>query len=339
MKKIVISLMLALFAFTNHAQTLADLGKICISVAPVKQNDVPESAKRVLENKLRQMLSPYGIVDNGIERRFEMTSAVDVLSKDIIAGAPPRISQKLEITLEIRDAIENKTYGTTSFQTVGVGLSEEKAFIKAFSSAGKNSIMSLVEDSKARIIDFYNTHADRMIKDAAAAADKGDYDYALYLLSSVPDVCTQYYDKCQDQIVEYYYRKIDAEGDALFREAKALWAESPDANGAARAAEVLSKIDNMAACQNSVDALLAEIKKKVADDKKKEWEFTLRQYEDQKKREQRDFEFKVKKYNDDKAREQRDFDFSVRQFEEDSALKRAIVDAGKEVAIAYVKGR
>lgn len=339
MKKIVISLALAFLAFSVCAQTLDDLGKICISVSPVKQRDIPESAKRVLENKLRQMLSPYGIVDNGIDRRFEMTSAVDVLSKDIIAGAPPRISQKLEITLEIRDAIEKKTYGTTSLQAIGVGLSEEKSFIKALSSINKSSLKEFFADSKDRIIDYYRTHSDRIIKDAAVAADKGDYDYALYLLSTVPDVCTDYYDTCQNLIVENYYKKIDAEGDALLKRAKALWAESPDVYGAANATAVLAQINNLAACQKDADVLLTEIKNKVADDKKKEWEFMLKQYEDEKKREQRDFEFKVSKYNDDKAREQRDFDFSVRQFEEDSALKRAIVDAGKEIAIAYAKRR
>ena len=76
----------------------------------------------------------------------------------------------------------------------------------------------------------------------------------------------------------------------------------------------------------------------MADDKRA-WELKVKQYEDQKAREQRDFEFKVQQYTDEKAREQRNFE--ARQIREarNAALRQQEIRAARDVAMEYARNQ
>lgn len=350
MKKFVCSFFLSLISCFVFAQTLDDIGRICIRVAPFDSQEVSSDAAAVLSSRMHQFITSSGICENGIDRRFEMCAEVLTVSKDVLAGPPSRVSQKLEITLFIQDVVENKTFGSISLDAVGIGLNETKAYIMAFNSlkTGNSKVKNMIDSAKDMIVAYYRSSAEKIMQDARRLADLGNYDEAIYSLSLVPDVCGEESQRCQDLLYVLFRERIDSEGERLLSLARGAWAESPDANGANRAVAYLNDISVLAQCQNRVSDLLLEITKKIKEDQKKAWEFKLQQYANQKAREQRDFEFKVRQYEDEKerqavlhqeelAREQRDFDFSVRQFEADNALKHAIVDSGKEVALAFAK--
>lgn len=64
--------------------------------------------------------------------RFIITAAVNLGTKDIIAGPPQMIAQNLDITMFVGDALTNTIFSNTTLSLKGVGTNENKAFIEAF---------------------------------------------------------------------------------------------------------------------------------------------------------------------------------------------------------------
>lgn len=332
--------------YLSHSQTLDDISRMSIQVQAPTQSNIPIEARNILEDRMHQIMTINGIADNGLDNRFAMTAIASILTKDVISGSPSRISQRLEVSFYIKDVIEDKTYGSATVNTVGVGLNENKSFIMAFSNikSGNPKIQDMISSTKSKIVEYYRTNIDRYISEAYTLVGQGRFDEALYHLGKVPDVCSDAYEKSMNATLDIYQKKIDSEGLVLYSKAKGVWSQSPNADGAAEATEYLEGINILATCMPEVNLLLEEMKAKVKDDQKKAWEFKLRHYEDKKAREQRDFEFKVRQYEEaeakderrhqeDLAREQRNFEFSVHQFDENMGFKRAIVDASKETIL------
>lgn len=362
MKK-VLYLIGIILLFNNNlfAQTLDDVGRLSINVQRPIANNIPDEAKDILENKMHQIITANGISDNCIHKRFVLTATVSIIKKDIISGSPSRVSQTLEVTFYVKDVIDCKEYGNSTFMTVGIGLNENKAYIMAFNNIkpGNQRVQKMIEDCKEKIIAYYRTNIDKIIADANLLAQQEQFDNALYLLSQVPDVCTECTAVCRKTIIEIYQKKIDTAGLHLLQQARASWAGSPNASGAADATKYLAKIDLLASCQPEVEALMQEMTAKVKDDERKAWEFELQKYADAKAREQRDFEFRVRQYEEreakeqarheervaredllhkeEVAREQRNFEFEVQKFNAGHERDMAIISASREVALEVAK--
>ena len=339
------------------AQTLDDVGRMSINVQRPVNRSIPTEAMDQLEDKMHQIITTAGIADNSINRRFALTATVSVVKKDIISGSPARVSQTLDITFYVKDVMDRKEYGHATLSTVGVGLNENKAFIMAFSNLkpGNPKLQRMIEDSKELIIAYYRTNIDNIIADAYILVQQGQFDKALYQIAQVPDVCTDCTAKCRKATIDIYQKKIDSAGEKLLQSAKTAWTAEPNANGAAKAARYLAKIDLLAACQPQVDELMAEMKEKVKDDERKAWEFELQQYADEKAREQRDFEFRVQQYKDRQAkeeqlhqealerekraeaREQRDFEFEREKYGKEHEKDMAMIEASRQVALEVAK--
>ena len=357
MKKQSVLAVFLLVASVLCAQTLDDVGRMSINVQRPVNRSIPTEAMDQLEDKMHQIITTAGISDNAINRRFALTATVSVVKKDIISGSPARVSQTLDITFYVKDVIDRKEYGHATLSAVGVGLNENKAFIMAFSNLkpGNPKLQRMIEDSKELIIAYYRTNIDNIIADAYILVQQGQFDKALYQIAQVPDVCNDCTSKCRQATIDIYQKKIDSAGEKLLQSAKAAWTAEPNANGAAKAARCLAKIDLLAACQPQVEELMAEMKEKVKDDERKAWEFELQQYADAKAREQRDFEFRVQQYKDRQAkeehlhqealerekraeaREQRNFEFEREKYGMEHEKDMAMIEASRQVALEVAK--
>lgn len=364
MKKLI---MAAIFAMALNLpmvmaqNTVEDLSRLSIKVYQPSKDNIPEEARKALENKLVQLITNNGIADSDFCDRFIITAKADIVNKDIILGSPSRVSEKLDVTIMIGDVIENKIYNSEVVSVTGVGLNENKALIMAFKAIKGNSptLSNFVQESKKKILDYYANNIDRMIKDAYRDVEMQNFDKALADLSRVPSVCGEAYDKCREAIIDIFTRKIDSEGEILLKEAKGAWAKSQDEEGASDVLSILNQINVLAACQPEVDALIKEINKSIKADRRRRWEFELQKYNDAKRMEEQRFEFekqkyaddkefKEKKYADDKEREARNFDaaqksaereyqFRTYQFSKNVELKSKMIDAAQNVAVSYLK--
>ena len=289
-------LFLILAGFVSSAQT----GKISINVL-VPEDTVPAEAHSMLLTKLNQIVTNYDLADNGYTDRFFLTADVLVTSKDIVPTTPPKVSQKLEVVLFIGDIIDNKLYGSMSMPVVGVGQNDNKSYINAFQKipTRSNALEAFMEETKDKIVSFYHQNGNSIIKSAEAFAKSGQYDEAIQTLLSIPDFCGEVSENAGEAAQRVYQMKIDKEGAALYNKAKALWESkpeestvgevldllnevNPESSVAADCSKLTSRMTSTLASRKAKRQQEAEAQRAKAEEKERaEWEFKMRQYEDQ----------------------------------------------------------
>jgi len=346
MKKIISLLILTFVAITSNAQVkLDDFGRIVLNTYLPDNIAIPSEAKNLLITKLNQITSNNGMGGSQANPRFIITANVNVGTKDIIAGPPQMIAQNLDVTLFIGDALTNTIFSNTILSLKGVGTNENKAFIEAFKTINtKNKdVIAFLEEGKTKIINYYSTNCDFIIKDAQTLVKQEKYDEAIYQLSLVPDVCKDCYFKCLDTLALIYQQKIDADCKVKFNEAKVTWAGAQTPNGAEKAVDILSTINPMANCQTDVTAFIKTIEAKLKADEKERWQFKMKQYADKieaQKEQVRIAEEKSKR--DDIYREnqsQRDAVAQEKQSQRKYELDKIRVTTYRDVAVEYAKNQ
>lgn len=297
MKRLFSLLALLLPIFALGQQNDAD--RISISAVIPDYKDIPAEALQNLEGKLQSLVTAQGNGDRQTDR-FLITARVDITNKDITQTAPPKVSMKMDITFIIGDVVEDKVYGTHTISTAGIGPNETKAYIQAFQRIKPNNpaLQKFVADTKQKILDYYNGNCGFIVSDAERKAQMGQYDEAITQLVTVPSVCADCYATCQAKSLEVYEQrrkaeaaKLDKEGRELIRQARSAWSVKHDYECAQKALDLLAKVDPDAACVAEADKFVAEINahlRKVeaqqaaaaAARAKQQWEFKMRQYED-----------------------------------------------------------
>ena len=346
MKKIIVILFLIVSATNSNAQVkLDDFGRVVLNTYLPDNIAIPTEAKNLLITKLNQITSNNGMGGSQANPRFIITANVNVGTKDIIAGPPQMIAQNIDITFFVGDAVTNTIFSNTTLSLKGVGTNENKAFIDALKTINpKNKeVLAFLEEGKTKIINYYSTNCDFIIKDAQTLVKQEKYDEAIYQLSLVPDVCKDCYFKCLDTLTKIYQQKIDADCKVKFNEAKVTWTAAQTPNGAEKAGDILSTINPMANCQTDVTAFIKTIDAKLKADEKARWQFKMKQYADKiamQKEQVRIAEEKGKR--DDAYREnqsQRDAISQEKQSSRNFELDKIRVNSYREVAVEQARNQ
>jgi hypothetical protein len=280
-------ILMACASFTLGAQNnmgkVDDLGRIAIVPYVTDQvENFPEIAKNNLRSKMAQILTKNGIAGSaGFSSQFIMVPNVSVLSKDVVAGAPPKVAVNLEVAFFVGDGVNGVKYGSTAVYAKGVGSNETKAYVAALRniSSSNKELANLVETAKSRIVEYYNDNCDFILKEAESMAAQNDYDQALYTLSSVPEVTKDCFNKAQDKISAVYQDKIDRECDILLNQATNAWNSGQDLASAEKAARLMNQIEPESSCYAKVKSLSRTIKAGVKDVNNKEWALLNKQLE------------------------------------------------------------
>jgi hypothetical protein len=240
----------------NSLSKSDDLSRLVISTFLPDQPNIPSQVNELLSQKLSDIVSAKGLGGNS-SSRFIITANVVVVSKDITPSAPPQILYNLDVNFNIGDGFSGIKYSSVTKSYIGVGTSENKALTDALRQIKPTSKVfnQLIDDAKVKIIEYYNSQCDFIIKDAQTLAGTKNYDQAIYTLSSVPEVCKECYDKCLDKIVDVYKAKIENECQLNISQAKTLMAQ----NNFNDAASVLSTITPDMQCYTQAASVVKEI--------------------------------------------------------------------------------
>ena len=261
MKKfnIVLILVFVLSICFAQAQTttgkMSDKGRLALAVwVPDQIENMPAIAKKNLENKLMQIVTANGMGGDAMNSRFIITANVIVTTKDITPTAPPMQAYTLDVTLYIGDGFEGKSFSSYTTTCKGVGENETKAYNAALKNVKTSdpNYQSFIEKGKTKIIEYYNAQCDIIIKEAKTLAGQNKFDEAIWKLTSVPDVCTECWNKCMAVIPEIFQKKIDFECKTKLTEANNLWNAGQSWDAAQSAGAILATIDPKASCFNEV---------------------------------------------------------------------------------------
>lgn len=248
----------------------------------VADDKIPEEASRNLETKLQDLLVNSGLANGSYVDRFVLTAKADIVSKDILPTTPVRISQKIELTLMVGDAIENKLFTSRTVTLSGIGINESKAFVAAFSQMNsyRKEFMEMLQQSKNEITVYYTSKCPEIINRANTLFGMQKYDEAIHYLLSVPNICTDCFLQCQTLAETIYWEKTEQESASLFNQAKTEWMKHPDITGACSIAPLINRINPKSRSFTQIEKLRYEISDKLREDERKEWEFQMKKYED-----------------------------------------------------------
>lgn len=276
MKKIIIAILtLCNFSIVGFAQE-CDIALQTIITPPANGINLPQ-ANSYLTNKLRGLTSQSSTLSALDNEQFAIAASYDVLDKQIIAGSPTKIAYNLSLSLFIVDIINQKIFNSFNTELKGIGDNETKAMVNCFKvlNVNNNNIKSFVQEGKTKIIDYYNSNYQNIIKNAQTLASMKNYDEAIYKLSMIPECCNGY-EVVMSELKQIYQQFVNQHCAENLAQARSAWYSSPNSDGASVASVYLSEIYPDASCYSDALALYSEIKKKLGED----WKFVMQQYKD-----------------------------------------------------------
>lgn len=259
-----------------------DAARIAISTYMDPTSQIPSNARKVLTDRMQKIITKNGM-GSSKNTRFIMTANVRELNLEKSETAPVIYIYNLEINLYIGDGIDGTLFSSCSMEVSAAGDSKDKAYLAALKKvkASDPAYQNFLNEGKQKIVDYYASKCDFIIAQAQTKAKNQDFDGALYDLMQVPDVCKACYDKCMAAAQPIYQEKINQEGAALLAEARNVWSAGQDVAAAESASAILSKINPQSTSFAAADKLSADIAKRVKELDQREWNFMLKQQQDE----------------------------------------------------------
>ena len=289
MKKKLFTLLLTLttsysnfFAQNTNGKT-DDAGRIALNAyVPSQVGDLTPTAQDALKLRLQRIVTSNGIAGSP-GNRFVLTAKIVELTKDVLPTTPISYAYTLEVTLMIGDAVSGNLFSSLSFETKGAGKSVTKAYMSAIKKIKSKSskYTEFLDDAKTKILEHYNANCDFYLKDAETLKNSDQFEEAIAVLASIPDVCKDCYMKAMDNIVKIYKFKINKECKVSLTNANNAWNASQDGDAANNAAIILANIDPNSDCYDDARLLANKIAKRIKELDQREWDFKLKQQQDQ----------------------------------------------------------
>lgn len=282
MRKIIIVVVFTIVSIVSNAQVkLDDFGRIILNTYLPEDIELPTEAKKLLKTKLSQIASNNGMGGSDVNPRFIITANVNIGTKDIIAGPPQMIAQNIDVTLFVGDAVTNTIFSSNTLSVAGVGTNENKAFIDAFKRINPRNkeVLAFLEKGKEKIVNYYYTQCDFILKEANTLADQFKFNEAIFILMSVPEVCKECYFNSKELATSIFNRKADSDCIEKLKKANMIWSANPTAEGAMKVAAIVENIVPSEKCISNINKLSNEIKKKLKADEQKQFEYKILEME------------------------------------------------------------
>lgn len=287
MKRLITLLLAVCVALPSFAQTprststsAGDEARIVLTPYIAGNSQVPKYAAQTLSNKLNQVVTRHGLAGATYDQRFVITANLIEITRDITATAPAKIAITLTPTIYIGDIATGTLFASCSLPNVkGVGTDENRAYLAAIKAINVNNpdVVACLEEGKAKIVEYYNSQIDFIIKDAEALSAQCKYDEAIAKLMAVPTVCANAYDRAMQCAASIAQKKIDLESAEYLNKATQIWNSTLNVEGAEEAAIYLAKVHPLSSSAAKSNALTAQIAKRVQELDQREWDFAVMQ--------------------------------------------------------------
>ena len=286
MKKCIILVIACLMASITFAQeqtqTMDDAARIALSAYMDPSSSIPNNAKKTLKDRMQKIITKNGM-GSAKNTRFIMTANVRELNLEKSETAPVIYIYDLEVNLYIGDGIDGTLFSSCSLEVKAAGDSKDKAYMAALKKikASDPQYQTFINEGKKKIVDYYTAKCDFIITKAQAKAKNQDFDAAIAELMQVPDVCKECYDKCMAAAQPIYQEKINQDGAKLLAEARGVWSAGQDVAAAEAAAAILAQVNPQSSAFAGAESLNAEMAKRVKELDQREWDFMLKQQQDE----------------------------------------------------------
>ena len=231
------------------AQNSDDIGKISLHVVMPEEYS-PNFEKlsinelKKIKSKITSITSRNGVSGSGMGN-FVIYPVLNIYDEDLIeTGLEPQTIVRAEFSLFIQQMSNGQIYGEETIEIEGFGRNRSKAITKAIQSINTRdkAWKSMINDSKQKIIDYYNLRCNDIQAEAEAKSKTENYIGALITLMQVP-VEVSCYREVIDKAVEFYDYHIELECQEKIAAAKVLMETNMSAEEIAKKAlKVASEI-------------------------------------------------------------------------------------------------
>ena len=137
-----------------------------------------------------------------------------------------------------------------------------------------------INDARKKIIDYYDSIADRIIKQAYTLASMNQEEEALFQLNEIPEE-SKSYSKALEAMVAIFQQMSDRECSERLLQARALWAASKHGSNLGEIVELIGGISPKASCYNDVKAFIKEVGRKTDLIENREWQLLVNREKNQ----------------------------------------------------------
>lgn len=282
MKKLLLAILLFhISTFVTFAQSV-DTNGISVSAYVAPNSGVPPAATKVLETKLRNLISSSGMI-TAENQRFILTAHVVTLSEDVTATAPPQYAYTLGINLYYGDGMTGNLFASANFETKGVGTSKDKAYLMALRALKPTdpSLKAMLAEGKQKSIDYFLSQGPTILNEAQMCANNQDYEQAIYILDQIPSACTDLYAKANEMKINFYNKFLAEEGATALAQARSIWNAGQDRESADRAGAILASINPQSPAYKEAQTFANQIAARIKALDDREWQFKLQQQADE----------------------------------------------------------
>ena len=261
MKKLILILTVILSGTSLFSQSADDIGKISLHVV-LPEEYSPNFEKlsmnelKKIKSKITSITSRNGVSGSGMGN-FVIYPVLNIYDEDLIeTGLEPQVIVRAEFSLFIQQMSNGQIYGEETIEIEGFGRNRSKAITKAIQSINTRdkAWKTMINDSKQKIIDYYNLRCDDIQAEAEGQSKTENYLGALITLMQVP-VEVNCYRQVIDKAVEFYDYHIELECQEKIAASKVLKTQ----NQWDEAASVLFGILPHYDCYDDAMILLKEI--------------------------------------------------------------------------------
>lgn len=270
-------------AAQNNEGEMDDRGRIPLTpIVSPQTESISGSATQNLLSKLQHAANENGLGATTANGRFLLVANVNIVTKDITSTAPPMVALNIDLDLVMVDYLTQQTFSSTSIPLKGVGQNETKAMIQALRALSdtNDKLQRCLTQGKTRIIEFYNTQCDFIIKEAQTLASMQQFEQAIAKLTSVPVVCKDCYFRAMNEAGTIFDQYQDFLCEKNFAAAKSVWIANPNSRGANAIIPYLANLLPNAACYEEAQTLVQEVRTKVRQDEQRDWDFMLKTWDD-----------------------------------------------------------
>ncbi|HMJ48370.1 MAG TPA: hypothetical protein VK498_13640 [Ferruginibacter sp.] len=276
-----VSLLLCILGFSAiNAQNNNKLSSINLSVIlPTNVDGLNESQLSKLESKIIETVTNNGISSEGYTQNFVIYPKFEIYDeKDSKGGMRSIKILNYNLSLYIKQLSTNIIFSTYSKSIQGSGYNKNEAISNALESIDPSDtkLNDFVKNGKEKIIKYYQSNCDIVIKKVESERNIKNYESALATLLTVPEEATTCYDKAQSKAKTVFTELQKYKCSQYLQKAKTSTASA----NYDEALEYLSWIDPTSPCASESKSLINLNASKVSQERKKEWEFLIKAYSD-----------------------------------------------------------
>ncbi len=256
-------------------------GKVKLMVALAADTDA--AVAELLRNRLIQLCATYGVGAIDGAPSIIMTPQLVEVNHNKTATVPSKDQITYDLTLYVANLITGDLYGSVQQKLVGVGDSATLALRNAVANIPTQStaVEEMLRKAEEQILVYYNTYGETVLAEAQAYMAAQQLEPAMALLNSIPQACTELYQKAIPIKTELLAKSMVAHADeCLVKMRAALGASSPEIGGYnSEAMAYYAMIPAGIPARKEADALYASYVAQLKPEAKQLWEREQRNWE------------------------------------------------------------